>query len=86
MSYLDPQPHDSDDDFLHNVGLKIILTYQGVLEIRAKLYDTFVLIHSFNNSSAEDKNYLIKRLMRQPNLSKMSAFIEAQAKVWNKFD
>ena len=75
----------TDDEILRNAGINIILTTAGVLEIRVKLYDTFILIHSLDGSSVDDKNSLIRRLIRQPNQSKMSAFIEAQAKVWKRF-
>ena len=87
MNYLDPQPLalETDYEILRNTGINIILTTHGVLEIRVKLYDTFVLIHSLNNCSEDDKNSFIRRLVRQPNQSKMSAFIEAQVKVWEKF-
>lgn len=76
---------EEENEILRNAGIHIILTTSGVLEIRVKLYDTFVLIHSLDGSSADDKNSLIRRLVRQPNQSKMSAFIEAQAKVWKRF-
>ena len=75
----------TDDEILRNAGIHIILTTAGVLEIRVKLYDTFILIHSLHGSSVDDKNSLIRRLVRQPNQSKMSALIEAQAKVWKRF-
>ena len=76
---------EEENEILRNAGINIILTAAGVLEIRVKLYDCFVLIHSLDGSSIDDKNSLIRRLIRQPNHSKMSAFIEAQAKVWKKF-
>ena len=76
---------EEENEILRNAGINIILTTSGVLEIRVKLYDTFILIHSLHGSSVDDKNSLIRRLIRQPNQSKMSAFIEAQAKVWKRF-
>ena len=85
-----PQPPaqvvETDDEILRKAGINIILTTRGVLEIKIKANDSFVLTHSFNSCNADDKNSLIRRVIRQPNHSKMSAFIEAQAKVWNTFE
>jgi len=73
------------DEILRNAGFKITLTTDNILEIRFKMYDSFVLTHSFNDSTIDDKNSLSRRLVRQPNITKMCAFVEAQAKVWKKF-
>ena len=73
------------DEILSNSGFIITLTADNILEIRFKIFDTFVLIHSFNDSTIDDKKSLSRRLIRQPNISKMCALIEAQAKVWKKF-
>jgi hypothetical protein len=73
------------DEILRNAGFKITLTSDNILEIRFKMYDSFVLTHLFNNSTIDDKNSLSRRLIKQPNISKMCALIEAQAKVWKKF-
>jgi hypothetical protein len=79
-------PHVEDyDEILRNAGLIITLTADNILEIRVKMFDTFVLAHSFNDSTIDDKNSLSRRLIRQPNVSKMCSLIEAQAKVWKRF-
>ena len=73
------------DEILRNAGFIISLSTNNILEIRFKMYDTFVLTHSFNDSTIDDKNSLSRRLIKQPSHSKMCALIEAQAKVWKKF-
>jgi hypothetical protein len=73
------------DEILRSAGFKITLTPDSILEIRMKMYESFVIAHSFNNSTIDDKNSLCRRLVRQPSHSKMCALIEAQAKVWKKF-
>jgi hypothetical protein len=73
------------DEILKNAGLIITLTSDNILEIRFKMFDTFVLIHSFNDSTIDDKKSLSRRLIRQPNVSKMCSLVDAQAKVWKKF-
>ena len=79
-------PHvEQYDEILRNAGFIISLSTNNILEIRFKMYDTFVLTHSFNDSTIDDKNSLCRRLIKQPNISKMCALIEAQAKVWKKF-
>jgi len=79
-------PVESYDDILRNAGFTITLTTDNILEIRIKMYNTFVIAYSFNGSNIDDKNSLCRRLIRQPNHSKMCALIEAQAKVWKKFE
>lgn len=73
------------DEILRNVGFSITLSAENILEIKIKMYESFVIAHSFNNSTIDDKNSLCRRLIRQPTHSKMCALIEAQAKVWKKF-
>ena len=79
-------PHvEQYDEILRNAGFIITLTSDNILEIRMKMYESFVIAHSFNNSTIDDKISLCRRLVRQPSHSKMCALIEAQAKVWKKF-
>jgi hypothetical protein len=79
-------PHvEQYNEILRSAGFNITLTADNILEIRFKMYDTFVLTHSFNDSTIDDKNSLSRRLIKQPSHSKMCALIEAQAKVWKKF-
>lgn len=73
------------DKILRNAGIIITLTADNILEIRVKIYESFVLAHSFNDSTINDKNSLSRRLIRQPNISKMCSLIDAQAKVWKRF-
>jgi len=73
------------DEILRTAGFNITLTADNILEIRFKMYDSFVLTHSFNYSTIDDKNSLCRRLVRQPNITKMCALIDAQAKIWKKF-
>jgi len=43
-------PVESYDDILRNAGFTITLTTDNVLEIRIKMYNTFVIAYSFNGS------------------------------------